>query len=227
MPTARQHCGHTWPALLVSDHEQSRAAVWRAVDELTMPTNTKVEQDDNSSTWVEIPSLWRQAIIALYGQGEPGNGGNSVAARERSVMDLDLLEVCQLIRRTVTTELVARSEPLPRTVSAAMRRLASVVTAADPADLWWWEHRFGSWARLLATHLHTGDRRPAPVRLRNTACPECGERRVAVDTQEGPQLLPALVIEFAGGLVQAARCDSCGFTWWRGAALEYLASLVA
>lgn len=199
--------------------------IWASVDALTHASRLRVERDDGTVSWVQVPSLWRQAVVALYGKGEPGNGGAGVAARERSVMDLDLLEVCTLIRRTVRHELGAHGEDSRLTVPVGLRRLASLVTArAD--DIEWWEYRFSSWARLLASHLQTGERQPSTVRLRGAACPECRTIRVPVEAVEGTAYAPALSIDFAHGIVQAARCGACSATWWRGAELERLAGLL-
>jgi hypothetical protein len=200
-------------------------SLWGSVDALTHASRLRVERDDGTVCWVEVPSLWRQAVLALYSPGEPGNGGAGVVARERSVMDLDLLEVCTLIRRTVWAELRTRGEVPPITVPAALRRLASLVTAPG-SDLDWWEYRFSSWARLLAAHLQTGERQPSAVHLRGASCPECDTSRVLVESSDGPVFEPALVIDFAHGIVQAARCGSCSATWWRGAELERLAGLL-
>lgn len=200
-------------------------AIRAAVDALTQETKQPVERDDGTTTYATVPSLWHQATTALYARNKSdGNGGP--AARERNLVDFDLMEVHSLIAAMVERELGLRDPGLLKrrtTVPSRMRALASYVVAHEPDQLWWWEYRFASWARLLSNYLHLGERRPSAVRLRNAACPHCGLRQVVVETTEGERVVPALVIEFSQGLVQAARCGGCGATWWRGVELEQLA----
>jgi hypothetical protein len=201
--------------------------IWAAVDALTQPTQVPIERDNGHTNWAEVPSLWQQAQTLLRRAVDRGHAGSP--ARERSPLDLDLLEITAQIHETVSNELQTRGLLRAQRTSSTeprLRRLAAHVIGHEPGRLWWWEHLFASWSRLLARCLNVGEHQPAPVRLRNSPCPVCGTRQVTVDTDDGPRIVPALVIEFNRGLVRAAECGQCGTQWGRGL-LEQLADLLA
>lgn len=216
-------------AVLVPPGEQaSRDRMWAAVDQLTQPTRRKVERDDGTVTWADVPSLLDQAAD-LVGIGE-GGGSRVGSAAERNIVDHDLIAVLGIIASYTTRTLVGWGEtdaarlPMP----ARLRRLASASLVKDSANLWWWEYRMSAWAALLATVLDAGDRRqPAAIRLRNAACPVCRVRQVTIETEDGPVVAPPILVDFRDGAVRAASCTSCGTSWWRGDDLHTLAALLA
>jgi len=199
------------------------APIWIAVDELTMPTKRRVEHDDGTTSWHEVPSLWDQSGSAL----ETGMGcsGNPSTLSERSPLDVTLMEIRGTIADTTRHELNQRR--LGRRdhdrVPAMIRTLAAYIVGHQPDQLWWFEYRFASWARVLGTYLQAYERQPNAVHLRNTPCPTCGCRQVIDD--DG-MVHPAIVIDFRDDLVRAAQCRHCGALWWRGPQLEQLAALL-
>lgn len=196
--------------------------IWSAVDRLSIPAKHAVSRDDGTITWALVMSLWDQANDRLFAgkQGEGGSGSLS----ERNLLDLDLMEVRAIIAETTTTELLKRDLDLLPGTPAQIRRLAGHVIGHEPDELWWWEYRFTSWARQLATHLQAYDREARDVRLRNSACPECQAHQVVVE-RDGERLVePALLVTFRDGYVQATECSACAFIWWRGAQMEALAA---
>lgn len=216
------------------------ARLWAAVDRLTKPSQHRIVRDDEPSEWLLaqpvrsaavvssygiVPSLWEQAAGALVG-GEVGGGTGTKPLRERSPADLDLMEIMSIIRETVRTELAERdTDPLPATVPGQIRRLASVVIRADPDHGWWWEYRFAQWARVLETYLHNAEHTPKMTRLRNSACPSCAARQMTIEGEDGPVVVPVLVVDFtADGLVRACECMACGRAWFRGVQMEMLAA---
>lgn len=198
----------------------------RAVDHLTKPDVRMIVRDDGTATTVRVPSLWSQALDAAT-TGSESSTPSALTLAERNLVDLTLLEVRELIARCTRRWLLVRGLVPHESVPLQIRQLASHVATHEIDDLWWWEYRLSSWARLLSMYLRAGEHHPTPVRLRGAACPSCHARRVLVDHGDGPQTMPALVVDFARGLVQAARCDACGATWWRGEELEHLATLLA
>ncbi len=205
---------------------EATSAVWIAVDLLTKQSHRTIHHDDGSRTDAVVPSLWDQATGALQ-IGLESTGGSRGPLCERSPVDVDLMEVRSIIAGTTVHELATRRlKPRP-TVPRQLRQLATHVIGHEPAELWWWEYRFSSWAHMLSTYLHTYDRQPQPVRLRNSPCPHCDVRQVRIETEDGPRVVPALVIDFRDGYVRAAECSACGFLWWRGQDLERLAELLA
>lgn len=198
----------------------------RAVDHLTKPDARTVERDDGTITVVRVPSLWRQALDASTRGSETSTPSSSTLS-QRNLADLTLLEVRTTIARCTRYWLIERGLTPRESVPAQIRQLAAHIETHERDDLWWWEYRFSAWARLLSAYLREGEHRPSPVRLRGASCPQCGAARVLVDNGDGFEIVPALVIEFAHGLVQYARCDACAATWERGDELEQLARLLA
>lgn len=175
-----------------------------------------------------VPSLWDQATDALTTGSEGGTG--TTPLRERSPADLDLMEIRCIIRSTTWHELKTRAKaadhPLPEDVPSQLRRLASIVTRDDAENLDWWEYRFASWARLLEAYLQAAERKPKPVRLRNTPCPLCRSQYVLVEEDGETFRVPPIVIDYRDGHIRAAQCEACSNTWFRGNELGALASLV-
>lgn len=202
-------------------------AVWAAVDHLTQPTKQRVERDDGTVTWADVPSLLDQASSALVNGNEGAGGVRWGTQAERSPLDLDLMEVCAIIRGTTEALLRERKQKVDgRSVGAHVRELAAIVVTNEPGELWWWEYRFASWARLLETYLRVVKRQPMALRLRNSACPQCEATQVVEAGEYGNEVKPALVIAFRDGYARAAECSACGHHWWRGDDLIVLAKLL-
>jgi hypothetical protein len=230
---------------------QPTEALWAAVAKLTQPTRVMLARDEPE--WVRdlrdqsdgfcyvdayraatarsalIPSLWDQAVAALTG-GEVGGGTGSKPLRERSLADLDLMEIIGIVRDTTRRELEKRAKaedrPLPADVPGQIRRLVSVAIRDEPDALWWWTYRVAQWGRLLETYLNAAEHAPKPTRLRNTACPLCHTKQLIVEQDGENMVVPPLVVDYRDGYVRAARCEACSATWFRGAELAELARLV-
>lgn len=243
------------------------SSVWAAVDKLTKPTRQKVQRagdPDWHTTFTDptaklcvvahyraafeaatagyaiIPSLWDQSTIALHG-GEIQVGRGSKPLRERSIADLDLMEIRAIIRETVRHhredwgELGARPDRWAEFTPTEIRHFAStaLTRAANPErcgicrsthTIDFWRYRFESWARLLENYLRAAEHQARPVRLRNSTCPTCRTRQITIDLDGEAVVVPALVIDFRDGYVRAATCAACGDTWFRGDDLERLAA---
>lgn len=207
------------------DRLHTTATLWTAVHALTRPSKLAVPRDDGTVVWGIVPSLWDQACAAWQTDRLSGEGHRSVSS-ERSLVDFELMEVCALIADT-TRHTLHRFGLVPReSTPGQLGQLAGHVVSNDPERLWWWEYRFTSWARMLGNYLGTLERQPSPLRLRNSRCPCCQVAQVVVETESGPVVAPALVIDFREGFVRAAQCSACGVMWWRGADLEQLAALL-
>jgi hypothetical protein len=234
-----------------------QAAVWAAVDKLTKDTRQKVLRAGDAdwrvafdeatrvcvvaqyraafeaatSGYAIIPSLWEQSTIALTG-GEVQAGRGSKPLRERSIADLDLMEIRSIIRDTTRHELERLGEKTLRNADGSkvafhpneMRRFASLALEKEPDRADWWQYRFEAWGRLLTTYLRNAEHQARPVYLRNSACPTCRTRQVTIDRDGEPTVVPALVIDFRDGYVRAAQCQACDTTWFRGPDLEQLAA---
>lgn len=218
-------------------------ALWQAVHAITESTRRKIDRDevaavefalDLDTPWARvasatgvIPSLWEQAVDAIVGCEAGDRSGGSTPLRERSVGDLALLETLAAIRETVHDELRRTHHVRPDSVGdtpACIRRHTSLTVAKQPARIATWTRRWQSWERVLRTHLNAVEG-PRPVHLRNTPCPTCGASQVTVELFGELRVVPAILIDFAGGLVRAAVCQACGDTWWRGH-LARLAELI-
>lgn len=125
---------------------------------------------------------------------------------------------------------VNRLTPLPTAVILvpdSLRHLASVVAAASDVDLTgWWTYRVYSWGRQITTTLGLTEQ-SQPRRIRDTACPVCAATHVTLEGDDGPERVPALLIDFQDGYVRAAECTACASTWFRGDALLDLADMIA
>jgi hypothetical protein len=206
----------------VSTYE--RQQIWQAVDQLSRPAKRPVVLDDGTSLYVLVPSLWEQAEDALRAHRQSGRGYES-ATSERAPIDLDLMQLCAVIKRVTTKAIRMRAqEPDVRGVPARLCQLAVLVVTNEPDELWWWSYRFTSWSARLTVAL--GEHHPSTVRLRNAPCPTCDSRSVIVISEDGPVVAPPLAIDFRDGAVRAASCSACGAMWWRGADLEHLAGLL-
>ena len=198
------------------------ARIWLAVDRLTKPEHRRIDD----STHGTVPSLWDQSTVALTGSEHDSTGPGGDPA-ERQPCDLDLMEVRGIIRDTTTLELrrlQARhrlARKLPAEVPARIRRFAAWVIDWEPAELWWYEYRFASWARLLATFLGEIDRANRERWLRNSPCPKCGIGQVLIDADTRRVLapgdraerrvwVPALLQDFRDGHLRGIACQACG-----------------
>jgi hypothetical protein len=183
------------------------------------------------ATWATIPSLWEQSTIALHGGEVQASGHGSKPLRERSIADLELMEIRALIRDTTRRLLEQRGVRTGQHANGRavdfdpdeMRALASKVTAENATQHEWWQYRFEQWGRLLETYLHAAERQARPVRLRNAPCPDCGTRQVTVDVDGEQVVAPPIVIDFRDGYIRAAECSACGAAWFRGPDLQALA----
>lgn len=226
-------------------------ALWAAVDAITKPTRRALLRDTNgdgvtniatdryggaycdisayraaTTHRVTIPSLWDQSTEALATGDSETTDSRPANINARTPIDVELMEIRSVIADTTAHELGLRHLKMPGTVPGNLRRLAAHVVGYDPDQLWWWEYRFQSWARLLGTYLHAQQNQPRPVRLRNAACPECKIRQVVIESDGGPVVAPPLLIDFRGGYVRAAECSGCGAAWFRGDDLHALAALL-
>jgi hypothetical protein len=201
-----------------------RADVWSAVHAMTEPSKRAIMLADGVTIYGVVPSLWDQGSDALAGGMESAVRVSNAA--ERSPVDLNLVELRSLIRHTVSRELHARRVKPRADVPAQLSQLAAHVVTYSADELWWWDYRFTSWASMLTLFLSVNDHVPTARRLRNSPCPACRVRQVTIESDDGPVVVPTLVVDFRDGYVQAARCSSCSATWWRGADLESLAALL-
>jgi hypothetical protein len=226
------------------------SALWVEVDRITKPTQRRVDREPESADWLagladdptllvcdvaayraataswgEVPSLWRQAELALQTGREQQEGGGSPLA-QRSPADLDLMELLLTIRESMAWQLPGRGITPRDGIPAQIRQLAAHVTTNEPQHVAWWTYRFGQWARMLGTYLRAIDVGPKPVRLRNAPCPVCRTRQVTLETDLGEIVVPPILIDFENGWIRAATCTACSAVWWRGNELGELATLL-
>jgi len=213
--------------------------LWAAVDALVAPRHVKLWRDVDGRSWSEwttIPSLWWQLEEDTLALGDAGGGG-SRSNSYRSPANLDCLQLWADVHDTIadaltghdalTLELLASTSPLRLNTPPALRRLANIVTTVNDDDFTgYWTERITSWARQITTLLRLTEQ-PQPRRIRDTSCPTCQATHVTIDTDSGPERVPALLIDFHGTLVRAASCTACGSNWFRGDGLLELADLVA
>jgi hypothetical protein len=206
--------------------------MWTAIDQIGRPSRRQIIREGGETVWAIIPSLWDQSTDALNRGSEAGSGGSS-PLRERSPADLDLMEIRCLIRDTVRHELALRGRrvrhhaggcPRPFDADDELRGLASLVLQRNPDEVWWWEYRFVSWARLLEGYLQAVERTARSVYLRNSPCPTCRTKQVTLEREGERVVVPAIVVDFRDGYIRAAVCQACGDTRWRGPDLERLAA---
>lgn len=228
-------------------------ALWAAVHKLNRPARVKIdrqvtdgwlvelaEQVDGachvasyrsaSVVWATVPSLWDQSTSALYGSGgEEGSGTSPL--RERSIADLNLMEIRAQITEATRQENHARGEQLkldkrgkvPEFHPDEVSRLASLVVAKSPDLIDLWTYRVAQWCRAIETYLNAAEHEVKPVYLRNSPCPTCGARQVTKMVDGDTKVFPTLKVEFNFGLVRYAFCQACGDAWLRGEPLEELA----
>lgn len=236
-------------------------SLWDAVDKLVAPSRVKLERQQagewltelagqtdgycdlpsyKSATvvWATVPSLWDQSSLALYGS-EAANGRGSKPLRERSVADLNLIEIRNQVIEAIRweTELIAGEVISGEFKTTEVRHLASLIGSKKPDATDLWASKLTSWANALETYLNAGEHEAKPVRIRDSACPTCKTAQVTIDWKghvapfnidedhhDGDrQVVAALVVRFRDGLVQAAVCEACGDSWFRGDDLEWLA----
>lgn len=179
----------------------------------------------SESAYGNIPPLWDQAVWALTTGSEQGTG--TTPLRERSPADLALMETLADIREAVQVQLEGRGVKPIGTVPRQMRSLASTLgTLGNQGHIDWWAFRFESWTRVLRTHLNALEHQPKDVYLRNTACPTCKTRQVTIEREGEARVVPSLLIDFSGGWIRAATCQSCGDAWWRGDDMGRLVTLL-
>jgi hypothetical protein len=233
-------------------------ALWAAVHKLNRPSKVKIDRQRGTDSWLTeladqvtgacrvdtyrsanvvwatIPSLWDQSTAALYGSGgEEGRGTKPL--RERSVADLNLLEIRAQIVEAVRAGCEAHGERTKRDKKTGqpapfrqeeVSRYASLMVAKEPDQIEFVAFRIASWCRALETYLNAAEHEVRDVRLRNSPCPTCGTGQVTIDQGGDVLVVPALLIKFHNGLVQGAVCEACGDVWWRGDDLERLATLL-
>lgn len=194
------------------------AFLWAAVDQLTKPRHVKLLRDEGGADWTTVPSLWWQLEDALRTGME--NTGSTGGSRYRAPLNIDALQLAGDIEDT-TLDALAGHDVKPRgTFPESLRALASTVVTVGDDDLTsWWVYRIRSWARQV-DHVLRLTEEPQPRRIRDTRCPTCAATHVTLtDGIDGSERVPALLIDFADGLIRAASCSACGSTWFRGDAL--------
>jgi len=224
-------------------------ALWAAVDAISRPTTRRVMRDADPDWLGElgtlsngfcdvnayraatvshgtIPSLWEQAEMALTTGAESASGNPSPLA-QRSPADMDLMEIMLTIREVIGLQLGSTKLAPRKELCSQLRQFASHIVTSEPEHVAWWEYRIAQWARLLAVYLRNVESQPKPVRLRDTACPDCGVKQVRVEIEDVWQLVPPLLIDFKDGYIRAAECTNCTKTWWRGEDLFELAEQIA
>jgi hypothetical protein len=195
--------------------------LWAAVDGLVKPRSVKLFRDDGAADWTVVPSLWAQLEDALSTGMEGGNGTG--ASKYRTPVSLDVLELTMTIREVVIDALAGHDCKPLATFPGSVRRLASLVVATTDEDLaGWWRYRIQSWCRQI-DHVLRLTMESQPRRIRDARCPTCAATHVTIDVDGEKQRVPALLIDFADGLVRCAFCSCCGATYWRGEQLLELA----
>lgn len=192
--------------------------LWAAVDELTKPRHVKLVRDDDTTDWTTLPSLWWQLEDALRTGLE--NGSHSSGSKYRIPLNIDALQLAGDIE-DITMDALTGHDVKPRgALPESLRALASAVIAAVDDDLTgWWVYRIRSWARQI-DHVLRLTEQPQPRRIRDTRCPTCQATHVTlIAGVDGTERVPALLIDFADGMIRAASCSACGSTWFRGDAL--------
>jgi hypothetical protein len=206
--------------------------LWCAVDGLVETRQLKLLRDTGTDDWTTIPALWRQLVEAI-GTG-PRRGGRA-NTRTWTPLDLECMELAATIRETIVDALTGHDQrpltignrPARVLVPESLRRLASVITATLDDDLTsWWTYRVNSWSRQI-THTLQLEQESQPRRIRDTACPACNATHATQTGPDGPERVPALLIDFTGTLIRAATCTACGTSWFRGDGLLSLADLIA
>ena len=202
------------------------AALWAAVDALTQPRQIRLTRDNGQHDWTQTPSLWTQLTDAIPTGQEQGTGGHS--SSYRIPISVDCLDLRTDIHTTTLDALHGHDQHPVRNgiaidIPASIRHLASIVAATNDDDLIrWWTHRINTWARQITTVLRL-EAQPQPRRIRDTPCPLCHATHITLTTPDGPQRVPALLIDFADGLIRAAQCGACAAAWFRGDQLHTLA----
>lgn len=200
------------------DNAFETAYLWAAVDQLTKPRHVKLLRDDDTTDWTTLPSLWWQLEDALRTGLE--NSTHSSGSKYRTPLNIDALQLASDIRDTTTDALDGHGQKPRATFPESVRALASVVVAAMDGDLTgWWVYRVRSWSRQI-DHVLRLTEQPQPRRIRDTRCPTCQATHVTIIAGvDGTERVPALLIDFADGMIRAASCSACGSTWFRGDAL--------
>lgn len=206
-------------------------SLWAAVDGLVNPRPVRLFRDAGTADWTSVPALWRQLVESV---GTGSRRGGRSTSRAWSPVDLECMELAATIRETVVDALTGHDErpvtvgqkPARVLLPESLRHLASVVTATQDDDLaGWWVYRVRSWTRQIS-HVLQLEIDPQPRRIRDTSCPECQASHVTLPGQDGPERVPALLIDFTDGYVRAASCTACGAAWFRGQSLVDLADLI-
>jgi hypothetical protein len=234
---------------MTDSNELAIRGLWAAVDLITKPTSRKVDRGSDAD-WLEelrsdttmrfcdvqayraatlaygtVPSLWEQATWALTTGSESSGGSNASPLAMRSPADLDLMEIMATVREVIALQLDGRKIHARTTVPEQVRQLAAHVVGHEPQHVAWWEFRFAQWARLLGVYLQAVDTGPKPIRLR-TPCPLCKTRQVTIESDNGPVVVPPILVDFENGWIRAATCTACTAVWWRGDDLNALADLL-
>lgn len=229
-------------------------ALWLAVDAVTKPSTRRLNRDTESEYTFElrdtgslfcrvdkyraatsgfgtVPSLWSQAVDALFGGSEGSSEGGAKPLRERSIADMNLMETMLDIRESIETNLGRRgiTRKLRRDdVPDMLRQLASLIIAKEPDHVELWKLKIEAWAKQLGNYLQAVEREPRKRTIRGLACELCGARQVSLDrewphevvkTGSSPDNLvePAVSIEFNEGSARCVLCRACSQVLaWRG-----------
>jgi hypothetical protein len=164
-----------------------------ALDALTAPTKTRIEHDDGTSAWGEVASLLDQLAEAVT---TPSGAAGSFTARSKPPCYVDALS---LLAEIETTCGVYERQTLAGQVRA-WALATPIVEATDTVT---------RWASMARTMLDPRSRR----RVRGTACPACGARRVfdARDDATGEvHFRPPLEVDTDAGECRCTnpRCDA-------------------
>lgn len=202
------------------------ANLWAAVDRLTKDTSEKVTFDDGTVSYSSVPSLWVLAENAI-GLSAQGDGGGK-AKFERSISDLNLMEVRKTIIELVADKLTAhgvKPKDWRPSMPGRIRQLAALMLTDE--HLGQFAHDVNSWANQIANYLQL--ERTIPDRyLRNTACELCKTQQVTIVRNGERVVVPAMKVEFMDDYwVRSVFCQACGHFVWRGDLEDYAARIDA
>lgn len=185
----------------------AREELLRELEALTTPSRTRIEHDDNSTSWGETASLLEQLDEAV---GSNSGASGSFAARSKAPCFLDAL--------SLLAEIDTEVGEYDRETRAGRVRAWASATSPDRAV-----RVVGRWASMARTMLDPTGRR----RVRGAACPECGAKRVFDSRDAGAgevHFRPALEIDTEAGVCRCTspKCDAS----WPAERWEFLARLL-
>jgi hypothetical protein len=177
------------------------------------PRRVKVLRDGGRAEWAVIPPLLARLQDALAPSGEAGGGGRGTGG---SPVDLDALDILDGLAVTVADWTDIAGVARRPTIVSGLRQLAvHPWPPVEPGPL--------QFARILDRLAGRADAHLSPPDVadtryvRDTACPECGERSAAagLNGQGEAARVPVLAVELNRGLVRYVWCQACGKQWPR------------